>query len=1091
MKKFTCLFIVMFLASSMILAHVSELKKEMTAKGAFTPNDENPVEKYFSEKNFNNSVDGDFTYDFEGTDYAECGVMPLSGSEVTIEAWVNVDVFQSAFPYISTIAGTETGIDHLCLLRIGDDGLEKEKPQFILTIGGTDVKLNANTSLSANTWHHLAATYDGSNMKIYIDGVEDASMVQSGDFISNDEFYISYSYGGRYIDGSIDELRVWNIARTEAEIIEYSCNIPDPMNEPGLVAYYKFNNPDDIVLLDETGNYDALIVNQTGSFEESGACPGDYYSATFHVTTDGVGLEGAEVAIGILSKFTDSNGEAVFELIDGEYSYIVTKEGFVNVEGLFTISGEDITVEVEMQGPHFEFEGGDPSSPLWTIYISEALSNGEDLVADDQIAIFDGDLMVGLITLEQICTPENQFENDLTAFSVLVSGQGYQSGNSYSFKCWDASEDIVVENFEIELFNPYGDAYTGDVFPSGDGEYSIVAFDFISSGTSQTFDLSIGFQFISTSVIPENTNMLSVIEEILNDNLDFVRNSQGQTLRKIGPNWVNGIGDWMIDEGYLVKMYANDSFTINGTLVDPTTPIPLETGFQFVSYFPESSMDALEAFETIIGDNLDFIRNSQGQTLRKIGPIWVNGIGNCQSGEGYLVKMFAEGVLIYPGSSSFTCGDPFFDPRDEQTYNTVQIGNQCWMAENLNIGEMINGSEEMTNNGIIEKYCYDNNISNCDEYGGFYQWNEMMEYVSDTATQGICPEGWHLPTDNEWKVLEGTADTMYPVGSYIWSDQGWRGFNAGLNLKSTTGWNSGGNGTDAFGFTALPGGARNQNGSFEFIMIYTSLWSSSENGSSYAWYRCLGYAEDGVGRYFQASKNFGRSVRCLRDYSKFNTDGQSHVDNLSVSGNGRPNELSGKKHKNNVASYFLFEGGNPAEAVYSIYIKGLEIGDEIAAYDGDKMVGALKVNSDETFDNELPVFSTLINGQGYESGNPITLKVWSENKLVPTEFTMEAIYDSYVSDVYPDEDGKYSVVNISKGKMITNDEIIIYPNPANDLINIISPIEIVSISIYNNAGQIVYQGAKTQINVNDFESGVYFIRISNNKEVVSKKLLIE
>jgi len=115
-------------------------------------------------------------------------------------------------------------------------------------------------------------------------------------------------------------------------------------------------------------------------------------------------------------------------------------------------------------------------------------------------------------------------------------------------------------------------------------------------------------------------------------------------LRKIGPIWVNGIGNWIVTEGYLVKMFVDDSLIIGGDAVDPATPVPVATGFQFVSYFPENPMNAIDAFATIIGDDLDFVRNSQGQTLRKIGPNWVNGIGDCQFGEGYLIKMFADGV---------------------------------------------------------------------------------------------------------------------------------------------------------------------------------------------------------------------------------------------------------------------------------------------------------------------------------------------------------------------------------------------------------------------------------------------------------------
>ncbi|MBU0764978.1 MAG: hypothetical protein KJ607_09105, partial [Bacteroidetes bacterium] len=107
------------------------------------------------------------------------------------------------------------------------------------------------------------------------------------------------------------------------------------------------------------------------------------------------------------------------------------------------------------------------------------------------------------------------------------------------------------------------------------------------------------------------------------------------------------------------------------------------------------------------------------------------------------------------------CGQPLVDARDSKSYNTVVIGSQCWMAQNLNIGTMINsssGGQLQTNNGTIEKYCYSNNSANCTVYGGLYEWNEMMQYAASDAgnpgtTQGICHSGWHLPTDPEWTEL--------------------------------------------------------------------------------------------------------------------------------------------------------------------------------------------------------------------------------------------------------------------------------------------------------------------------------------------------
>jgi len=166
----------------------------------------------------------------------------------------------------------------------------------------------------------------------------------------------------------------------------------------------------------------------------------------------------------------------------------------------------------------------------------------------------------------------------------------------------------------------------------------------------QTISLENGFQFSSSHILPENPDMLVVLQDILNENLVYVRNSNGEVLRKIGPNWVNGIGNWNSTEGYLFKMNQGDDFTIEGVIVNDQTPINLEAGYQFVSYLPLVEMDAMSAFGVILNDNLEFIRSSSGANIIKIGPNWVNGIGNCSPGEGYLIKMNAADVLIYPQS---------------------------------------------------------------------------------------------------------------------------------------------------------------------------------------------------------------------------------------------------------------------------------------------------------------------------------------------------------------------------------------------------------------------------------------------------------
>lgn len=88
-----------------------------------------------------------------------------------------------------------------------------------------------------------------------------------------------------------------------------------------------------------------------------------------------------------------------------------------------------------------------------------------------------------------------------------------------------------------------------------------------------------------------------------------------------------------------------------------------------------------------------------------------------------------------------------------QLYATVMIEGVCWLKENLNIGTMIQSETPMTNNGIIEKYCYGNEPANCREYGGLYQWDELMNYTQGDGSQGICPQGWHVASIDEWNDL--------------------------------------------------------------------------------------------------------------------------------------------------------------------------------------------------------------------------------------------------------------------------------------------------------------------------------------------------
>jgi uncharacterized protein (TIGR02145 family) len=193
-----------------------------------------------------------------------------------------------------------------------------------------------------------------------------------------------------------------------------------------------------------------------------------------------------------------------------------------------------------------------------------------------------------------------------------------------------------------------------------------------------------------------------------------------------------------------------------------------------------------------------------------------------------------------------------------QIYTTIQIGSQCWLKENLNVGIMIRGENDQSNNGVIEKYCYNDDEANCYFYGGLYQWDEMMQYSTQQGIQGICPSGWHVPSDAEWCTLTQFIDPTVNC-----SILGWSGTDVGTKMKSTNGWYGLGNGTNASSFTALPGGYRSTDGTFYHLTYSAYFWSSSESYSG-GFSRTL-YINFATIRRTNANTGRGFSIRCIKD----------------------------------------------------------------------------------------------------------------------------------------------------------------------------------------------------------------------------------
>ncbi len=198
---------------------------------------------------------------------------------------------------------------------------------------------------------------------------------------------------------------------------------------------------------------------------------------------------------------------------------------------------------------------------------------------------------------------------------------------------------------------------------------------------------------------------------------------------------------------------------------------------------------------------------------------------------------------------SFVCGRNTLI-YEGKTYHTVKIGSQCWLKENLNVGTMIIGSYNQTNNGTIEKYCYNNSEDSCDKYGGLYQWDEAMKYSTTEGARGICPEGWHIPTYEELQTLATAVNQD------------------GNALKEIGQGDFTGVGTNTSGFSALLAGSRDFDGSFKWLNQLSFFWISKEFmgyfGLEASFIQIYGN-DNGIG-FGGKRQDIGFSVRCVKDW---------------------------------------------------------------------------------------------------------------------------------------------------------------------------------------------------------------------------------
>ncbi|MBN1414302.1 MAG: fibrobacter succinogenes major paralogous domain-containing protein [Bacteroidales bacterium] len=237
-----------------------------------------------------------------------------------------------------------------------------------------------------------------------------------------------------------------------------------------------------------------------------------------------------------------------------------------------------------------------------------------------------------------------------------------------------------------------------------------------------------------------------------------------------------------------------------------------------------------------------------------------------QSNTQYYIRAYAtdkHGTTVYSSQKDFMTS--FMDSRDGKMYRCLKIGNQVWMAENL---AYLPAVSPPSSGSYTEPYYYvfgyygsgvsaAKALSNYSIYGVLYNWPAAMDgkassNYNPSGVRGVCPYGWHLPSHAEWDEL-----SFFLGGDSV----------SGGKLKEAgyAHWQSPNEGaTNSSGFTALPGGSRNDDGDFEYMGGYGAWWSATENNDINSWYRVVGYGYLELHRY-NYHKDYGFSIRCIKD----------------------------------------------------------------------------------------------------------------------------------------------------------------------------------------------------------------------------------
>ncbi len=623
------------------------------------------------------------------------------------------------------------------------------------------------------------------------------------------------------------------------------------------------------------------------------------YCELHQTTTNSLGLINLEVGRG-----TAVNGNFALIAWGNNASFIKTEMDITGGDNfVFMGTSQLLSVPFSLFSDNGVPDGQNPGDMLYwngTQWIKvNAGLNGQVLTFNDGMPVWGG-IQLPILNTNPV--------NNITAFTAYCGGNIASDGGSpvtVRGLCWSSAPNPTTANFKTTNGSGAGSFNANLNALSASTLYYVRAYATNSAGTSYGNEVS--FTTANGSITLTTTAITGITVNSATSGGNITNNG-GAAVTMRGVCWntspfpttansktTNGPGNGVFvseltglapNTLYYVRTYATNTLgTSYGSQLSFTTlsGIVTLTTDEVTEITPSTAISGGEI--TNDGGSPVTVRGvcwstSQNPTITDSSTndgsgngVFVSTLSGLLEDTTYYVRAYANNAFgtWYGIEVSFTtpvweCGFPISDSRDGQSYHTVKIGEQCWMAENLNVGTRIDGAQNQTDNDVVEKYCYNNSEANCDIYGGLYNWNEMMGYTTIEGGQGICPIGWYVPTNSDFCFL-----TQFLDPSVNCNNLGITGNTAGGKMKSIGTLNAG-NGywnepntgaTNESLYSGLPAGrSHHPSGSFYEVGSHTSFWTSSIG--LYLW--GLDYNEEKVyHQYSSTSSNSGISVRCIKD----------------------------------------------------------------------------------------------------------------------------------------------------------------------------------------------------------------------------------